>query len=146
MSSYTQFVHLKDTPLLKILLTKNKLEDSIYSYDSPLNIYVKIFNNIKTNLKKNELMPYEKLKVKNRDALIEKLDSIKEEYQRLVDLMEINQIEDFAIKIKQISKEHNIPLLEDWADELVLKTRNFEIDSIEDLLDKYLVITKKIKE
>ena len=151
LSSYSQFLHLKmfplkEIPVLKILLTKNKLEDSIYPYDEPLNIYSKILKKIKTNLKNNELKPFEKINVKNKENLIEKLDYIQDEYQRLRDLMEINQIEEFAIKIKKISEEHSIAPLEKWAEELILKTRNFEIDSIEDLLDKYLVILKKLKE
>ena len=59
--------------------------------------------------------------------------------------MEINQIEKFAKKIKVISKEHRFSILEEWSEELIIKTRNFEIDAIEDLLEQYLTIVKKLK-
>ena len=150
LSSYTQFVHLKmfplkEVPTLKILLNQTKLEDSIYTYDDPLNIYMKVFNNIKTSMEKVRFKPLEKLEVKNIEELIKKIDLIQIDYQRLKDLMEINQIEEFASKIKKMSEEHNVSELENWADELIIKTTNFEIDSIEDLLDKYLIIVKELK-
>ncbi len=150
LSSYTQFVHLKmfplkEVPTLKILLNQTKLEDSIYTYDDPLNIYMKVFNNIKTSMEKFRFKPLEKLEVKNIEELIKKIDLIQIDYQRLKDLMEINQIEEFASKIKKMSEEHNVSELENWADELIIKTTNFEIDSIEDLLDKYLIIIKELK-
>ena len=44
-----------------------------------------------------------------------------------------------------MSEEHNVSELENWADELIIKTTNFEIDSIEDLLDKYLIIVRELK-
>ncbi|MEC7183222.1 MAG: ATP-binding protein, partial [Bdellovibrionota bacterium] len=150
LSTYTQFVHLKmfplkEVPTLKILLNQTKLEDSIYTYDDPLNIYMKVFNNIKTSMEKVRFKPLEKLKVKNIEELIKKIDLIQIDYQRLKDLMEINQIEEFASKIKKMSEEHNVSELENWADELIIKTTNFEIDSIEDLLDQYLIIVRELK-
>ena len=86
-----------------------------------------------------------KKRIKNIEELIKKIDLIQIDYQRLKDLMEINQIEEFASKIKKMSEEHNVSELENWADELIIKTTNFEIDSIEDLLDKYLIIVKELK-
>ena len=45
-----------------------------------------------------------------------------------------------------ICQFYNFSLLKNWSEELILKTRKFEIDAIEDLLDQYSDLIKKIKE
>ena len=55
---------LKNTPILKILLTKTKFDDSVFVYDSAENIYLKVVKNIKRNIKNNKIISIEKVKIK----------------------------------------------------------------------------------
>ncbi len=79
-------------------------------------------------------------------AIIKDLDGdFRREWQKVVRTSSFKEIEDFAVKLKNYSKKHNILALESYANDLQEHVNSFDIDTIKFLLENFEVIISNFK-
>ncbi|MEQ6119012.1 response regulator [Reichenbachiella sp. MALMAid0571] len=78
------------------------------------------------------------------DPLIEKMEALKESYQRLIHQQPINEVEIFAHKLQTIGNDLNVEMLKSCGNEIIDAVNNFEIDRMLILLKKFPVLLNKL--
>jgi signal transduction histidine kinase/CheY-like chemotaxis protein/membrane-bound lytic murein transglycosylase MltF len=91
----------------------------------------------------------DKVSVDNIQSLISFVESVKENIEELyieaIQTNDINKIENFASKLKEISSEYKINYIIKYSEELLEKVDSFDIDGISLMLEKYEIKIKDVK-
>ena len=87
--------------------------------------------------------------IENTQSLINFLDSVEKEIEELyveaIETNDINKIEEFSLKLKELASEHKINNIIKYSEELLEKVDSFDIDAISLMLDKYEIKIKDVK-
>ena len=69
----------------------------------------------------------------------------KNEWEKIKDGGDFTLIESFSIKLKELAKEYNIKILENYADDLLKNIEAFDIEKVDYLMNTYLKLIEKLK-
>ncbi|MCK5075150.1 MAG: response regulator, partial [Calditrichia bacterium] len=149
----------KDIPVIALSASSKITErDKMIKlgFDGYLSKPVRIYNLI--NELTHFLKFYQKSKPKEEKKLIEKLDAenivqIKEltdilqntmmpEWEKIHGVMDTSVVENFAVRIKSLGKDHNVEIFNVYAKDLLHHVQTFDIANIEIALSKFPEIVK----
>ncbi|MCK8825408.1 PAS domain-containing hybrid sensor histidine kinase/response regulator [Fuchsiella alkaliacetigena] len=81
------------------------------------------------------------------ESLIETLEEdLLAELEELREVMIINEVEEFAGRLLSLAQEYGIAALSDYAQEMLIDVKNFELASLEERLAKLPVWVERLKE
>ena len=65
-----------------------------------------------------------------RTALKSKIDALLSDYNDVLDSSSFDEIHQFAIRTKKLSTSYKIPILENYAENMIEACKNFDIEAI----------------